>query len=619
MCGIAGVFGAGPGAADLPATLRRMADSMIHRGPDESGMAVYPESGAGVACRRLSLVDVETGGQPVLNETGDIAVVMNGAIYNYRRLRALLERRGHRFSGASDTEVIVHLYEDQGVGCLGELEGMFALAILDARRNQLLLARDGAGMKPLYWADTAGGVVFGSEVKALTASGRITLEPDWSGVDTFLTVGYVPAPGSCFRGIRKVAAGDYLLFRAGRRDQGTFWRLRFAPPVAARSEDEYAEELERLLRAAVRSHLDADVAIGAFISGGWDSSLVATYAAQQSSRPLRTFSLVFPDDPDTDESVYSRAVARNLGSDHAEIEFRNTDMPRILPALMRHLEEPCTASPILLDYHLAATAGPQIKAVIGGEGADELFAGYPWLHSEAYYRLRPAVPRRLAKGLQNVVSDRRLVRAFGILGADDDAAADMEWFRAFTVREKSELLRPDRRAEQPDLRWVRPHAAALASARDLLDRRLALDFTRRLADGILFGHDKMCMAHSLELRMPFLDRSVVDFALCLPSALKIGQRGREKYLLSRLTGSLPEIVAGRRKSGLHYPERMLLVEPNRTYIRELLLDSAGGDRLFRPEALERLLRRCLAGPGEGTRLAWMLVVLQSWWTEFFSA
>jgi asparagine synthase (glutamine-hydrolysing) len=619
MCGIAGVFNARSEATDLDAILQRMTDSLIHRGPDASGLCVFPALGAGVACRRLSLVDVATGGQPVLNESGDIALVMNGAIYNYRELRCRLEQRGHRFRGASDTEVIVHLYEDQGVDCLNELNGMFALAILDARAGRLLLARDGAGMKPLYWTEAHGAIVFGSEVKALKASGRVDLEPDWSGIDTFLSVGYIPAPGTCFRGIRKLAAGEYVLFHDGTWNDGVFWRFRFTSPIAARSEEEYADELERLLRTAVRSHLDADVPVGAFISGGWDSSLVATYAAQASATPLRTFSLVFPDDPDADESRYSRAVAHALGSDHAEVEFRNADMQRILPALMRHLEEPCTATPVLLDYHLSAAAGPRVKAVVGGEGSDELFAGYPWLRSAAYYRLRPLVPRPLAKRLQEHVSDRRLVRACGILGAGDEVAADMEWFRAFTVREKNDLLHRGRRGEEPDLRPVRPPDAALASATDVLQRRLALDFTRRLADGILFGHDKMCMAHSLELRMPFLDRSVVDFALRLPSSLKLGRGRREKHLLSRLARSLPEIVAGRRKSGLHYPERMLVAEPNRTYVRELLLDANGSERLFQPAALEALLGRCLAAPGEGTRLVWMLVVLQCWWTEFFGA
>jgi asparagine synthase (glutamine-hydrolysing) len=619
MCGIAGVFAARREVGYLSATLRRMADSLIHRGPDESGFVVYPEMGAGLACRRLSLVDIATGQQPVLNEDGDVAVVMNGAIYNHRPLRARLERLGHRFRGASDTEVIVHLYEEKGVDCLADLEGMFALAILDRRTRQLLLARDGAGMKPLYWTEGSGGVVFGSEVKALGASGCVPLEPDWSGVDTFLTVGYVPAPQTCFRDIRRLSAGEYIVFRADGRDERAFWRFCFAPPLAPISEREYAEELERLLRAAVRSHVDADVPVGAFVSGGWDSSLVATYAAQQSSQALKTYSLVFPEDPDADESIYSRAVAHELQSDHVEVEFRNADMPRILSALMRHLEEPCTASPVLLDYHLAAAAGPQVKAVIGGEGADELFAGYPWLRSDAYYRMRPLIPRQLAKALQRCVFDRRVVRACGVLGADDDAEADMEWFRAFTVREKNNLLPPELRAEQPDLRFVRPHADSLSSANDPLQRRLALDFTRRLADGILFGHDKMCMAHSLELRMPFLDRPVIDFARRLPSRFKLGRRGREKYLLSRLTGPLPPIVARRRKSGLHYPERMLLAEPNRTYVRERLLDSTGPGGLFRRDALEPLLRRTLAGPGEGTRLAWMLVVLQSWWTEFFCA
>ena len=618
MCGIAGIFDSELAPQELPGRLERMADAMVHRGPDDCGISVVPEMRAGLACRRLSIVDLVTGHQPMASEDGGVTVVMNGEIYNHRQLRAELERRGHRFRSTSDTEAVVHLYEEEGLECLGRLHGMFAVAILDARARRLVLARDASGMKTLYWTRTPSGFLFASEVKAILASGLAPAEPDWAAVDSYLGFAYVPAPLSCFRGISKLPAGEYAVVALGSVSRGTFWRLRFDHSRAPRSDAEYAVELEALLRAAVKTHVDADVTVGAFISGGWDSSLIATFAAETSSRPLKTFSLVFPDDPDADESRFSRLLAAHLGTEHREVEFRAADIPATLKAAMRHLEEPCTTCPVLLDFHLARAAGQEVKAVVGGEGADELFAGYHWLSSDIYYRLRRVVPRTLARLLQPLVTDPRLVRACAVLSAGDEASADVEWARALTNRRKDALLRPERRpTEKADAAPFRVHADTLASCTDLLQRRLGYELTRRLADGILFAHDKMGMAHALEVRMPFLDRAVVDFALALPSGMKL-RNGHPKHVLSLVASQLPPDIAHRRKFGLHYAERFLLTGPNKSFARELLLDSTGPDGLFQRRYLEPLLNRILSKPGESVRQVWMLLFLQTWWNEFFS-
>ena len=617
MCGIAGIFDSGLAPQELPRLLERMVDAMLHRGPDDCGIAAFPELRAGLACRRLSIVDLVTGHQPLASEDGGVVVVMNGEIYNHRPLRAELEKRGHRFRSASDTETVVHLYEDQGLECLGRLNGMFGLAILDLRARRLVLARDATGMKTLYWTGTPSGFLFASEVKALLASRLVRAEPDWAAVDSYLAFSYVPAPLSCFRGIEKLPAGEYVVFEAGKVSRGAFWRLRFQNSQAPKSDAEYAADLEARLRAAVKTHLDADVPVGAFVSGGWDSSLIATFAAQLSSRPLKTFSLVFPDHPEADEGRFSRQLTAHLGTDHREVEFRAADVPATLAAAVRHLEEPCTTCPVLLDFRLASVAGREVKTVLGGEGADELFAGYRWLRSQVYYRLRRVVPRLLARTLQPLVAHPRLVRACAVLSARDGVSADVEWFRVLTNRRKDELLLPGRRpAAKPDAAPFYLHPETLASCTDLLQRRLGYEFTRRLADGILFAHDKMGMAHALEVRMPFLDRAVVDFALALPSRMKI-RDGRAKYVLSLLVSQLPPDIARRRKLGLHYPERVLLAGSNQTFTREMLLDSAAPDGLFQKRPLERLLGRSLSRPGEPMRLVWMLLFLQSWWNEFF--
>ena len=379
MCGIAGIFDSKLAEEERLRALARMGEAIRHRGPDEDGSFDCPGLGAALTCRRLSIVDVADGQQPMSNEDGTVQVVFNGEIYNHPALRQDLEKRGHRFRTRCDTEVIAHLYEDLGVECLDKLHGMFALAILDVEARKLVLARDGAGMKYLYWAATPSGFVFGSEVKALLASGLVEAQPDWTGLANFLTSDYIPAPRSGFAGIEKLPAGGWLVVGPGQIRRGRFWRLRFRHDLPRRSDREYAEELEHLLEAALRSHLAADVPVGAFVSGGWDSSLTATLAARQLGTRLKTFSITFPNDPDVDEGRFSRQVAERLGTEHHEVEFDVAAVPDQLPKVTRALEEPFIRSPASLQYQLAEMTAREVKTAISGEGADELFAGYAWL------------------------------------------------------------------------------------------------------------------------------------------------------------------------------------------------------------------------------------------------
>lgn len=540
MCGIAGIFDADLAPAEYANRLQAMADAIRHRGPDQDGYLAAPELGAGLASRRLSLVDLEGGRQPIANEDETIHVVLDGEIYNHVELREKLTSRGHRFRTRCDTETIVHLYEDLGVDCLVELEGMFALAVLDRRRGRLLLARDGTGMKRLYVARTARGVVFASEVKAMLASGLLEAKPDWRSIAAYLAVGYLPAPYSGFEGIEKLRAGTWLILTPGGGEHGTFWIPRFGGPPPA-SEHDAAAEFEALLSASTKSHLAADVEVGALLSGGLDSSLVAAYAAEQSSKQLKTFSIVFPDDPDVDESRYARAMAKHLGSEHHEIEFRAPEMVELLPEVTRSLEEPHARGPSVVRYQVARLAATTVKAVISGEGADELFAGYRWLANPLVDRaeaLRSVFPRSVARRLATLSGRDRWRLFFDVLGADQRAGVDVIWLEHL-ARGRDGIVRPELRASRSELTALLPHPETLASCRDRLERRLALEMVGRLGDGVLLVGDKTSMAHSLEVRMPFLHRPLVDFALRLPADLKI-RAGREKYLLSRIASRLPD-------------------------------------------------------------------------------
>jgi len=616
MCGIAGIVNARLSSQEIGLALGRMQHAMFHRGPDESGERVFADARAGLCARRLSIVDLENGKQPAANEDQTLYAVLNGEIYNYKPLRVKLLSLGHRFRTNSDTEVIVHLYERYGIGFLDQLQGMFALAVYDTRHRKLLLARDGPGMKPLYFARTNRGFVFASEAKALFASGLIHAEPNLAALNVYLAAGFIPAPMSAFSGIEKLEAGRYLIVDQAGVQGGPFWEYRYRAVDPIRSDAEYIEELDGLLRNAVRSHLAADVPVGAFLSGGWDSSLTATFAAEQAGSNLKTFSIVFPDDPSADESRFSRRIARQLGTDHYEIEYRSSLLPALLPKIARHLEEPCSRVPTGVLFVLASLASQHVKTVLSGEGADELFGGYERVRIEYPYLLRRFAARAPLARLADWCSPGRFRRALRILSAPDERTADAEWNRVFTLGDKRRVLRPEYQCSALDLEPALLSLPALETCQDILQRRLAFEFEGRLGNAILFEADKMSMAHSLEVRMPFLDRSVVDFTLHLPSRLKV-HRGREKVLLSTLARRhLPSEIASRRKKGLAYPVGAWSRPPLNTYVRELLLSSDGPiNRAYLQRQLPIWLEK---RNGEESQIS-SLVALQTWWNEFIGA
>jgi asparagine synthase (glutamine-hydrolysing) len=612
MCGIAGIAWCQRADEPLPARLDRMRDVMAARGPDDGHTVVFDELRSGLSARRLSIIDLEGGRQPVPNEDGSVYAVLNGEIYNHRELREQLQSKGHRFRSLSDTEVLVHVYEELGLDFLSKFQGMFALAVFDRRQRRLVLARDGPGMKPLYYAATPDGFLFASEIKALLVSGMVAAEPDLEALSVSLGTGLVPAPLSGFRGIHKLAPGCFVVSEAKNLREGAFWRYRHRRAKIPRSEAEQVEQLEQRLEAAVQSHVVADVRVGALVSGGWDSSLTATLASGGAASRLKTYSIIFPEDKRTDESRFSRELAGQIGSEHTEIEYRAADYTECCTQIVRAIEEPLSTCPAPVLWKLYRGAS-ELKVVLSGEGSDELFAGYQELGQLTQHRLLRLAPSAPANLVVSRVA-RRLPfqRAWRILAARDPHAAEIEWRRAIWPGLKRRLLRPEYQTPGSDIDALRLEPEDLDDCRGLLERRLQFEFRRRLGDGMLVMEEKMAMAHGLELRMPFLDRSMVDFALALPADTK--RRGRqEKYLLSLLARRrLSPTIAGRRKFGF----RAKMDGSVRNFVRERLLDDAD-PKPFDRRAIEQYLGAPSSRDQRPKRHLNTLLTTRCWWTEFF--
>jgi asparagine synthase (glutamine-hydrolysing) len=616
MCGIAGIYRYTVDTDSLHERLRMMTDAMIHRGPDEEGFHVEAGMKSGISVRRLSIVDPEHGSQPLFNEDQSVAVVCNGEIYNHRSLRRELERKGHRLRSHSDCEVIAHLYEEEGIDFLKRLNGMFALAVLDIPRRRLLLARDPVGMKHLYWAETPEGFVFASEARSLFSAGLVKARPDWESLGTYFSIGWVPSPRTAFQGLHRLRPGSYVLFDESGTKEARYWIPRYQEPDGYRSEQDYSRELKELLDKAVGTHLDADVPASLFLSGGWDSSLVSLYASRRSSEPLNSYSLVFPDDPGTDESDFARQVVQQIGSQHYEIEVRDKDILNALNSTVLAVEEPIITSPTPLNYLLAQSAGRDFKLVLGGEGSDEIFAGYERFDDSLLHRLRRMLPNQLFPSSVPFPLGLRWHRALRFMAAGDDEQAHMELLTSSSSKRSKSFFHPD----IPVSSGLVPEAIGIASGtrdsfRDELDMKLSLELTGRLADGILLAEDKTSMAHSLELRMPFLDLEVVEFAHRLPSRYKV-RNGQMKAVLSSLAMELPAEVAQRRKVGLHIPQRTFCSRPLRKLYAGLILETSLSTGLFEHRRLEPWVNKLAATSGPQAGQLWPLCYFCLWWNSF---
>jgi asparagine synthase (glutamine-hydrolysing) len=633
MCGIAGIVDPG-GRGSLREELARVCGRLRHRGPDDEG--AFLDGPVGLAQRRLSIIDLSSGRQPMANEDGSVWVTFNGEIYNFQELRRRLEGLGHRFATASDTEVIVHAYEQYGTDCVRHFRGMFAFAVFDRPRRRLMLARDRVGKKPLFYARPGGRLVFASELQALVQHPDVSREPDATAIDDYLTYGYVPAPRTIYRHVYKLPPAHYLSCRLSGQGDGVedfraerYWRLEYAPKLAL-SEEEAAEGLLEVLGEAVRLRLIADVPLGALLSGGVDSSLVVALMSRVGGKPVKTFSVGFEEQA-FNELPYARAVARAYGAEHHEMVVRPSAL-EVLPTLVRHYGEPFADSSAVPSYYVARMTRRHVKVALNGDGGDESFAGYErYLGSALADRFRrlPAVLCKAVSGLASLLIPDRLPRRSRLRQAKRllQAAAlpadqrYLRWVGYFTPQQKEALYTPELgealAGHGPEAWLLGELEAARRRGMDDLDALLALDTESYLPYDLLVKMDIATMACSLEARSPFLDHKVMEFAARLPSGYKM--RGATlKYLLKKVAARmLPADTLRRRKMGFGVPVGDWMRKELRPMLEDLLLSPQSRARnYFRPGPLRQLVREHVAGSHDHSYQLWSLLWLELWHREF---
>ena len=598
-----------------------MCEVIRHRGPDDEGIHVEP--GVGLGMRRLSIIDLSTGHQPIHNEDQSVWLVFNGEIYNYRELRRELESAGHRFYTASDTETIVHAYEEWGEGAFVRLRGMFGIALWDRRKRMLLLARDRSGMKPLHYAERDGRLYFGSEIKSLLAAHAVDREIDLEALDHYLSFLYAPRDRALFKGVRKLPPGHYLRWQDGRCDVRTYWEIA-ATETFRGSADEAAVALRGVLAGAVRSHMMSDVPLGAFLSGGVDSSIVVGLMAEASDRPVKTFSIGF-DDPAFDELEHARTVARHFGTDHHEFVVR-PDGLAILDRLIEHFDEPFADSSAIPTWYVSEMARRHVTVVLSGDGGDELFGGYdryiPHPRVAQFDRLALPGMREAAGRLWPLLPHGARGKNFLRHVSRDMEGRYIDSVAFFQADERRTLYSPDvRRALD---RWNSEDTVASRFARFASlpphSRMMRFDFETYLPEDVLTKVDRMSMAHSIESRVPLLDNEVIDFAASLPTAFKI-HNGRRKHVLKESAKTLlPPGILDRKKQGFGVP----LGAWFRGGLTDVFSDVLSSPRTrqrgyFEPAFIDRLVQEHLSGKRDHNLRLWQLLVFELWHRQYLDA
>jgi asparagine synthase (glutamine-hydrolysing) len=623
MCGICGFvsFAGWPGSM-----LQAMNDVLVRRGPDGEGSLLA--GGVGLAMRRLAIIDVAGGTQPVYNEDRSVAAVYNGEIYNFKALRAGLIARGHQFRTQSDTEVIVHLYEEHGAELVRELEGMFAFALWDARKETLLLARDRLGIKPLFIARLAGGILFGSEMKSLLASGLVPPQIDWQAVDEFLAYTFIPAPRTIYRDIRKILPGTTVsIGPRGEMSERPFWQVPDAQAVP-RTQAEWVARVDSSLQRAVESHLVSDVPIGAFLSGGIDSGLMVAMMAAASERPVETFTVGFAQSGPAfiDERVYARMIAKRYRLNHHEINVE-PHVADIIGDIVTAFDEPFSDDSVIPSYYVSQEARRFVKVALTGLGGDELFGGYRrhlgvrvgdhygrvpgWLRERVLDPLIRRLPE--PKSSADVIDH---LKRFSRSSSQPPSMRYQDSMTSLPAAERSRLY----------LKEVAAHINLAATAATLtdtfdgfqhgtsVDRALKTDLRCYLPDDILTLTDRLSMWHSLELRVPYLDHRLVEEVMTIPSRLKI--RGlNQKHILKQVAARwLPQAVISHRKQGFEAPMGRWLRGPLRALLQDTLTQDAVADcGVFDWAQIERLRSEHLCGARKHSKLLFSMLMFQLWW------
>ncbi|MGH9495816.1 MAG: asparagine synthase (glutamine-hydrolyzing) [Candidatus Sulfotelmatobacter sp.] len=628
MCGICGMFFVDRGWRAQGETLARMSRSIVHRGPDDEGFFI--EENVGLAIVRLSIIDVKAGHQPIANENHDVWIVFNGEIYNHAELRADLESKGHRYRTRTDTETIVHLYEEYGRECVKHLRGMFAFAIWDRRTRVLFVARDRLGIKPFYyrWDDKA--FLFGSEIKAILAYPGITPEFNRSALAEYLAFGYLAGVHTMFAGIQKLMPGHTLeLSERGELKIERYWELNSAGHERVPDlENNYGKTYREMLEASVHSHMMSDVPLGVFLSGGIDSSAVAALAAKSRGDRIQTFSVGYEEEPFS-ELPFARKVADHLRSEHHEVRLSRAEFFRTLPRLIWHEDEPIAWPSSVALYHLASLARHHVKVVLTGEGSDETLAGYSryaWtlLNSKVDRAYRSIAPKFMRSALRKSLAASRFTAGLHrkldhtFLLRDGDSWPSFYFdncYSAFSSGELPEFLTPEALENAGDA-----YAGSMSewnrSSGDLLHRLLQTDIHSYLVE-LLMKQDQMSMAASIESRVPFLDHELVEFTASIPSGQLVKRMAGKQVLKEAAADLLPAEIIHRRKMGFPTPWESWMAGPKLQEIEMLLLEPRSMARgLFREASVRRVFAEHRAGRRDHANRIWRLLNFELWQREF---
>lgn len=616
MCGIAGQLLLGA-PAEL-AQIRAMCDRIRHRGPDDEGFHI--DGPCGIGMRRLSIIDLSTGHQPISNEDGTVWVVFNGEVYNYQELRSDLISRGHRFTTNSDTETLVHLYEEFGPDSVAKLRGMFAYAIWDARKRRLFLARDRFGKKPLYYAALPTGLFFGSEMKCLLEAG-VPLDIDEEALRLYFLLGYIPDPWSPYKAVRKLPPGSWMMYHAdGRMEQGTYWKL----PVPSESaptgitEEQATDRVRELFDESVRLRLMADVPLGAFLSGGIDSSAIVASMALQTDEPVKTFSIGFEESA-FNELPYARMIAKKYGTDHHEIIVR-PDSIDLVTKIARHFDEPLADTAAIPTFIVSEFAVQHVKVVLTGDGGDEIFGGYESFFATERLRWADSIPH-MARGAISWLADRLPYSAYGknYLRMISRQSPLERYFENNTTPHflRARLLEPKWMLPGEDTYLARALAHCLApNGANVLTQALYFEATAKLTGDMLAKVDRMSMANSLEVRCPLLDHELAEYAARLPHSWKI-RNGSGKHIFIQAMGNrLPSEVVNRPKQGFGVP----IADWFRGSLREFVWDhlTSGaflGRGVVSPEFVRHLLEEHESKRRDNNHYLWMLLMLELWFRD----
>jgi asparagine synthase (glutamine-hydrolysing) len=623
MCGICGF--AGDGTSLSREDLVRMTEAIARRGPDDEGYLTEP--GIGLGMRRLSILDLEGGHQPITNEDGSVAVVFNGEIYNYLSLRSDLLSRGHTFRTRSDTEVLAHLYEDHGKNMVRYLRGMFAFAVWDRRRRSLLLARDRLGIKPLYYAPQGGSLIFASEIKAILQAGIVPTDLDWQAIDAYLAFTYIPGPRTIYGSVAKLRPGHLLVYRDGTSVEEPYWDVRFPGAANTASEAEWKTRIEDKLLDAVQSHLVSDVPLGAFLSGGVDSSLVVSMMAKITGRPVQAFTMGFSgtDLVLRDERPYARMLAGMYPVEFNEFTVQ-PDFRGILDEILCAFDEPFADDSVIPTYYISKLTRQKVKVALSGLGGDELFGGYHRYQGLLLSAYTDHIPRRLRSDVINP-----LVQALPEARGGGDRIDHVKRFwrssplspdqrylgyvSSLDVEERKRLYLGDmrRRVDFDTTSSVITGPFSACESESLVDRAIYTDLKTYLPDDILTLSDRLSMWHSLELRVPLIDHELVELAATLPGRYKV-RPSSTKWLLKKIaSGSLPQEIIRHRKQGFESPMASWLRLELDEFAQETLSDPAVAEMwLFNPEEIGRLLDEHRSGRRKNNKILFSLIILFRW-------